>query len=57
MPSTITLPVSCRVEPVYTDALRTYAELRGQTLSSAIADLIRTAVPQVTRASRASSGA
>jgi uncharacterized protein (DUF1778 family) len=55
MPSTLTQPVSCRVEPLYADALRVNAELRGQTLSSAIADLIRTAATQTTvSASRAS---
>jgi len=48
MPSTLTQPVSCRVEPVYSDALRVAAEMRGQTLSAVIADLIRTAASRAT---------
>jgi uncharacterized protein (DUF1778 family) len=54
--STRTKPVSCRVEPAEADAFRVWAEASGQTVSSAIADMIRGATSQlVTRATSTSS--
>jgi len=56
--STRTTAIAGRVEPVYADALRTYAEHNGLTVSSVVADLIRNARPMlVVRASEASTHA
>jgi hypothetical protein len=41
--STRTTAVAGRVEPIYADALRAYAESNGQTVSSVVAEIIRSA--------------
>ena len=43
--STRTRAVAARVEPPIADALHEYAKATGQSVSSVVADLIRTAIP------------